>query len=489
MKKETDKSDKKTESEPMKSEGGKSLKKSSAKGEKNAPAKKTGSPHLEGEKKGDNASESTAAPEKKPSAGGRKIQFALFRREEEKNQTAAFHDDFHSLNADPAAQDAKDLDNAPETPINQELSSTDTIFSRADDMAGQNHDSFAEADAAARKVDSADASIPASVEQEGSQRPEKVIVQESRPMAESPAISPQIPVTSGQTEAAAESGMAPKSMPSPVPVTESAERTSMPANDIDDTAADGRQHDDPGDVADASLPADASPAGKTLPPQPAQDPLRQTVAGISSLESHPVRKADTAPPTKSADKNPAGQPVDQTAKQARPGWMKGLVLVLAGLAGMLGGGVGYHYLSNVDEYRRQMMNLQNTVKKLSSEKKQLGLQLEESTLKLNSLQLGLHQMNKVFDSTAEPPGKPQYERIGDGVLVYWLDGVFWRRYYLYQASGKKGAFHKVNKRAIRKNFIYLKELKPGLWRYTVTALDREGKETIQSEELAMNIRP
>jgi hypothetical protein len=81
------------------------------------------------------------------------------------------------------------------------------------------------------------------------------------------------------------------------------------------------------------------------------------------------------------------------------------------------------------------------------------------------------------------PAKPDYFRTGKGVVVFWIDGLVWRQYHLYQGKGGNGPMERLNAAPEKKNFIYLKNLPKGLWRFSVSALNKEGKETPRGEEL------
>ena len=97
-------------------------------------------------------------------------------------------------------------------------------------------------------------------------------------------------------------------------------------------------------------------------------------------------------------------------------------------------------------------------------------------------------MNKLFETMGDRPDKPRYKRAGEGVIIYWLDGMLWRRYHVYEARGKRGRFKKLNKRSTKKTYMYLDKLKKGTYRYVITALDRKGDETEMSDVLKIIIK-
>jgi hypothetical protein len=65
-----------------------------------------------------------------------------------------------------------------------------------------------------------------------------------------------------------------------------------------------------------------------------------------------------------------------------------------------------------------------------------------------------------------------------------MDGLIWRHYYLYKGQGKNPLV-KTSIRSNRKNFVVEPEVRPGVWNYAVTAVDRQGKETALSETLTI----
>jgi hypothetical protein len=84
------------------------------------------------------------------------------------------------------------------------------------------------------------------------------------------------------------------------------------------------------------------------------------------------------------------------------------------------------------------------------------------------------------------PNKPDYFRPtgGKGVVIYWTDGLVWRQYFIYQAKGN-GAMRRLHAVPENKNFVYLKNTPKGMYRFSISALDKEGKETAKSEELIL----
>ncbi len=89
-------------------------------------------------------------------------------------------------------------------------------------------------------------------------------------------------------------------------------------------------------------------------------------------------------------------------------------------------------------------------------------------------------------ASQKPPAKPQYIKIGKGVLIYWLDTALTaRKYHFYKGRGKKDKLEKIDSQPRQKNLIWLKNIKRGTWRYAVTALDYQGQETQKSDVLTL----
>lgn len=168
----------------------------------------------------------------------------------------------------------------------------------------------------------------------------------------------------------------------------------------------------------------------------------------------------------------------QTRRWAQPAllFLAGIAVAVAGYEGILG-------------VNRRLGADQAKLRDAGARIAQLQKQAEDAELKLNNVQTGFSQMNKLFAELKTPPPKPQYLRTADGLIVYWVDGMLWRRYHFYQAKGAKKDLQRTTKRSTQRNFVYLPGLEPGVWRFAVTALDREGNETAQSEILEVKIQP
>lgn len=157
-------------------------------------------------------------------------------------------------------------------------------------------------------------------------------------------------------------------------------------------------------------------------------------------------------------------------------------LVIGGAAVYVWYEVYQDYSARVTEVRKKLDTANQQIKTLEDE-------VEDSRLKLNNVQIGFGRMNKLFNQMQQPLDKPRFAKTADGIIVFWLDDMLWRRYHLYQGKGRRGELNKGKKRASQKNFIYLPKLKAGTYRFGVTALDREGNETEMSEILEIKYKP
>ena len=120
---------------------------------------------------------------------------------------------------------------------------------------------------------------------------------------------------------------------------------------------------------------------------------------------------------------------------------------------------------------------------------ELEAALEEARQRMQNLRMGQRQLRELFDRFGadwnHPPPRPRYQQAGSGVIVFWDDGMVHRKYYLYRASGADGTLKRYNVRPDEKMHYFFDTLEPGRWRFAVTALDEEGKETAFSEALTL----
>jgi hypothetical protein len=217
-------------------------------------------------------------------------------------------------------------------------------------------------------------------------------------------------------------------------------------------------------------------------------PAKESATSSGSLAEAKVRGVET--PTTGTEhkvqKEVKKRSADLSHKKA--GWIIPAVLgaLVAGLS--VGGGLTHYWNGQFQGYKSKLDALEQEVKTVNRDKEILSNQLEDSYIQLQNVQVGLNQMNKMFTTISDPPNKPHYRLAGEGVILYWLDGMLWRKYHVYEARGKNGSFKKLNKRSTKKTFMYLDKLKKGTYRYVITALDREGNETDMSETLEIKIK-
>lgn len=199
-----------------------------------------------------------------------------------------------------------------------------------------------------------------------------------------------------------------------------------------------------------------------------------------------------AAPGESAEKPPAASVPKPRKPPAKPRpsqtvmlpRRKAVAILAATAAAGLVLGAAVMFLAN--GYRYKWMDARDKLIAAESKLQALDSENEKSRIELSNLRLGMSQMNKVFAEENKPPEKPNYVKLDKGILVYWMDGMLWRHYYLYKAQGN-GSLAKTSSRSTRKNFVFLSDVKPGVWNYAVTALDRQGRETEFSETLTIKV--
>lgn len=206
--------------------------------------------------------------------------------------------------------------------------------------------------------------------------------------------------------------------------------------------------------------------------QPAWTGAKPSSAPAAAATVHPAA-AKPAPPSSR---------LQAAIKQARAWWL----LVACGAAGIVLSVVWYEGIEGV---HRRLGAAESQLRAVQAQAAQFQKQAEDAEMKLLNVQTGVSQMNKVFSELKTPPPQPQYLRLPAGVLVFWIDGMLWRRYHFYQVKGTQKPLQRATKRSTQRNFVYLPDLEPGIWRFGVTALDREGNETDMSEILEVKVQP
>lgn len=123
--------------------------------------------------------------------------------------------------------------------------------------------------------------------------------------------------------------------------------------------------------------------------------------------------------------------------------------------------------------------------------RKLQAELETVRMEASNLRTGSRGLSTLLAAFStdwdKPPEKPCYQKVSDGVLIYWEDKMIWRKYYLYQGKGEKGTLTRYNPRPQKRGFVYLADPTPGIWRFSVSALNKEGRETLPSEVLTLRI--
>ncbi len=83
------------------------------------------------------------------------------------------------------------------------------------------------------------------------------------------------------------------------------------------------------------------------------------------------------------------------------------------------------------------------------------------------------------------PDKPSFVKVGTGVMLYWNNEGMMRKYYVYRGKGPAGNMVKVEETPLDANFMYLKTMDPGAWRFSISALTKEGIETDKGESIVL----
>jgi hypothetical protein len=233
----------------------------------------------------------------------------------------------------------------------------------------------------------------------------------------------------------------------------------------------------------APAPETSVPVQLPLVPPPESQPMATVAAKPLSAPTLPVQPSAGARPAKPKSvPETAGSSSWLAAMELRRWWLP----LGCGVAGIL---LTILWYEGIHGLNRRLGAAEAQLRAAQAQAAQFEKQAEDSEMKLQNVQTGLSQMNKLFTELKTPPPQPQFLRLPTGVLVFWIDGMIWRRYHFYQAKGTKKTLQRVTKRSTQRNFMYLPELEPGVWRFGVTALDREGNETALSEILEVKIQP
>jgi hypothetical protein len=234
----------------------------------------------------------------------------------------------------------------------------------------------------------------------------------------------------------------------------------------------------------------------TLPTPPEEQPLQLEIAEtVVESTPPPVPEAEKTVPVQPAVVIPA--PVQPSAAVNKPAPLKRSpapmrkssafpwgILLAAVTALIIGGVAGSFFTYQMNGYRAKWRTANLQLAAAQASNKSLDLELDKSRIELSNLRVGMSQMNKLFADQGQPPEKPNYQKLDKGIIIYWMDGLIWRHYYLYKGQGKNPLV-KTSIRSNRKNFVVEPEVRPGVWNYAVTAVDRQGKETALSETLTI----
>jgi hypothetical protein len=160
---------------------------------------------------------------------------------------------------------------------------------------------------------------------------------------------------------------------------------------------------------------------------------------------------------------------------------------LGGMAGCVFAGLAAMVWIWFGPQRQELLRLRSgeneQVKKFQSE-------LEIARQDAASLRSGNQQLTGLLNAFTgdwdRPPEQPRYMKIADGVLLFWEDGMIWRKYFVYQGKGVHGGLGKLNRRSFKQTFYYLSNPTPGTWHFSIAALNKEGKETPPGESLVLH---
>jgi hypothetical protein len=234
----------------------------------------------------------------------------------------------------------------------------------------------------------------------------------------------------------------------------------------------------------AAVPQPAAPSQPAPANHPPIGTTRSPAVNVPAAPVPPLaaeRIPDRAAPAARAPRS-AVLPAGRRLNSLRPGWLVvigfGAGVLLTALVAVIWTAFGPH--------RQEIVRLQTAH---TEEIKKLQIDLETARFEASNLRTGSRNLSTLLNAFStdwdRPPEKPRYRKTPDGALIYWEDQMIWRQYYVYQGKGGKGAMVRFNSRPQKKAFIYLANPTPGTWRFSVTALNKEGKETLPGEVLTL----
>jgi hypothetical protein len=138
-------------------------------------------------------------------------------------------------------------------------------------------------------------------------------------------------------------------------------------------------------------------------------------------------------------------------------------------------------------YRVSMSRLKT---KAISEIQTLKNELESVQQELESMKAGHKRLTDLMNALSDDwdilPKRPVYMKAGNGVIIYWDDGMIWRRYNLY-AEAPNSMMRRYNRSTLRSPFYFINNPARGRWRFGVRAMNRNGQETPMGEILELNL--
>ncbi len=225
------------------------------------------------------------------------------------------------------------------------------------------------------------------------------------------------------------------------------------------------------DILFNQLPEGEAP--KPAKSQPHAGPRRAAAASTPAQPELPLPPA----PAPALTKVPGGGQNRVFLGPFLWGWLVGIVLAGAAAGAWLWLG----------PQRRELNRLQAGV---DEQVRKLQAELELARQDANGLRAGNRQLTGLLNAFStdwdRPPDKPRYRKAANGIILFWEDGMIWRKYFVLQGKGERGRLVRLNRRPLKAGFFYLENPVPGEWRFCLTALNKEGKETPPGESLVLH---
>ncbi|MCK5218445.1 hypothetical protein KAR10_02910 [bacterium] len=222
-------------------------------------------------------------------------------------------------------------------------------------------------------------------------------------------------------------------------------------------------------------------------PDPETEP---SPASETDLEESEMEKSEySTPESNSAPESQTSGETDYQIPPQEPALPKKRSILLPAISTLLLslvlGAVGSYYLFG----GRKAQIIQVEINQLKAELAKTNQDLETTQTELSASQEEAQKVNEDLDlqreASLQPVVKPKFIKSGPGVVIYWLDKDVMRKYYFYRAKGRKAKLKKISDQPMSKNIMYLKKVSSGTWRYAVSAVDLDGKETELSKVLKL----